>query len=188
MTNNFQSRICPDIFFSSQKISVNEIEKVDMEITNSNRMPLMCWDIFMLGYQNAISESRKRMEMNAVLSFGKKFQWKNDLETAFSENRYKALILTDKNQRILWVNDGFTAMTGYSKKEAINNSPKFLHGEKTTQESRRSFRENLLREKPFTEIITNYRKDKTVYQCEVKIIPLNDENTTHYLAFEREVV
>lgn len=75
----------------------------------------------------------------------------------------------------------------HMKKEALNRSPKFLDGEKTTQESRRSFRENLLRGKPFTEIITNYRKDKTVYQCEVKIIPF-DENTSHYLAFEREVV
>jgi hypothetical protein len=41
---------------------------------------------------------------------------------------------------------------------------------------------------PFTEVITNYRKDKTPYKCEVKIIPLYKEKVTHFLAIERKVV
>jgi len=77
-------------------------------------------------------------------------------------------------------------MTGYSKKFALNKTPNFLQGEATETETKKRIRTKLEHLKPFTEIIVNYRKDKTPYKCEVKIIPLYKDRVTHFLAIEKK--
>lgn len=178
---------CLDIYLSSLNNKEYDEIKSKIEISKSKIMPLMSWDIFMDGYNRRLIEAKKRIEMEQVLSFAKKFNWKNDLKLAFSENDYEALIITDKNQNIIWVNDGFTSMTGYSKKFAINKTPKFLQGEETSEQTKQSIKKKLHKDKPFKDIIVNYKKDKTIYSCEVKIIPLCNGDTTHFIAFEKKV-
>ena len=34
---------------------------------------------------------------------------------------------------------------------------------------------------------TNYKKDKTAYKCEVQIIPMYSDETTHFIALEKQV-
>ncbi|WNH12787.1 PAS domain-containing protein [Thalassobellus suaedae] len=188
MKNNLADMMCLDIYLSS--LTNEEYEKIKHKIgtPKSKPMPLLSWDIYMEGFQKRIIEAKKEMELKQVLSLSKKFNWKNDLNMVFSENNYEALIITDKHQNIIWVNDGFTSMTGYSRKFAINKTPKFLQGEKTSFETKSRIRAKIANNKPFKEIIVNYKKDRTIYNCEVKIIPLHNESTTHFIAFEKEVV
>lgn len=188
MKNNLADMMCLDIYLSSLDDQEHNIIKDKMESSKSKPMPLMSWDIFMDEYQKRMMKTKKEMELKQVLSFAKKFNWKNDINSVFSENEYEALIITDKNQNIIWVNDGFTTMTGYSKKFALNKTPKFLQGTKTSLETKNRIKEKISKNKPFKEIIINYRKDKTPYSCEVKIIPLYDKNTTHFIAFEKQVI
>ena len=47
--------------------------------------------------------------------------------------------------------------------------------------------QNIKLNKPFTDIVINYKKDKTPYRCEIKVFPLFTENTTHYIALEKAV-
>jgi len=188
MKSNLANMMGLDIYLSS--LSNKEYEKIKHKIGTQKPklMPLISWDFFMDGYHKRIAEAKKRTEIEQVLSFAKQFNWQNDLCLAFSENDYEALIITDTNQNIIWVNDGFTSMTGYSKKFAINKTPKFLQGEKTSQKTKNSIKEKIAKNKPFKEVIVNYRKNKTTYNCEVKIIPLYNENTTHFIAFEKQVI
>lgn len=180
--------MCLDIYLSS--LSDEEYDSIKHKIgtSKSKPMPLLSWDVFMEGFQNRNHEAKKGVELNEVLSLAKKYHWKNDLHVAFSENDYEALVITDKHLNIIWVNDGFSSMTGYSKQFAINKTPKFLQGEKTSVETKKRIREKITNNKPFKEVIVNYKKDRTVYNCEVKIIPLYNKNTTHFIAFEREVI
>ena len=115
-------------------------------------------------------------------------EWRNEIDDIFENQDFEALIITDINQKILWVNNGFTEMTGYSKKFAINKTPNFLQGENTQRTTKKRIRTKLGLLEPFTEVITNYRKDNTPYKCEVKIIPLYKEKVTHFLAIEKKVV
>jgi hypothetical protein len=64
----------------------------------------------------------------------------------------------------------------------------FLQGINTSAKTKKIIRNKLNDLKPFTGIITNYRKDNTPYECEVKIIPMYSENVTHFLAIEKQVV
>ncbi len=180
--------MCLDIYLSN--LTSEEYKKIKhrIETPKPNPMPLLSSDVFVNGYQKRMMETKKNMELQQVLSLAKKFNWKNDLNLAFSENDYEALIITDKHQNIIWVNEGFTAMTGYSKKFAINKTPKFLQGEITSVTTKNIIKEKITKDLPFKGTIVNYRKDKTTYDCEVTIIPLFNKNTTHFIAFEKQVI
>lgn len=187
MKNKLPDMMCLDISLSS--MSKKEYEEVKPRIADSKTkpMPLLSWDIFMYGFKERMAETIRKVELKGVLSLAEKFKWKNDLNTTFSENDYEALIITDINQNIIWVNDGFSAMTGYSETYALNKTPKFLQGEKTSMQTKKTIKENISQDKPFEGVIINYKKDKTTYKCEVKIIPLYSDKTTHYIAFEKKV-
>ena len=176
-----------DFYLSGQSDDEYRRTKRQLEVLEVSAMPLLSWDIFMQEFHQRAANNLKQGEMEMVLSFAKKYKWSNDLVAAFSENDYEALIITDKSQKILWVNDGFTAMTGYAKKDAINKSPRFLQGEKTSVETKKRIRAKLAKDLPFQEVIINHRKDNSTYKCQVKIIPLVGEETTHYIAFEKKV-
>jgi PAS domain S-box-containing protein len=176
-----------DLYLSS--LTNTEYEKIKSNIGSqeSKSMTLMSWDFFMQDYHKRMAEATKRTELEQVLSFAQKFNWQNDLNSAFSENDYDALIITDKNQKIIWVNNGFTSMTGYSKKTALDQTPGFLQGHKTSKETKDRIRKKIQLNKPFTDIIINHRQDQSVYECELKIFPLYNEKTSHYIAFEKQI-
>ena len=115
----------------------------------------------------------------------KKYNWTNDFDTIFNNNTFEALVVTDVSRKILWVNSGFTKMTGYSKTFAINKTPSFLQGRKTSDATRNRIRQKLQKNNPFKEIIVNHKKDKSTYKCEVSIFPLKSDKTTHFLALEK---
>lgn len=150
-------------------------------------MPLLSWDIYMDFYFRNLKQSEQRSEIEKITHLAKKFNWKNDIDAIINEHDYEAIVITDLNQKIIWVNNGFTDMTGYSKNYALNKRPTFLQGKETSPETKEKIRENIKIGKPFKQVIINYKKDKTPYKCEVKIIPMYGENTTHYLALERQV-
>jgi hypothetical protein len=78
-------------------------------------------------------------------------------------------------------------MTGYTKKEAINRTPRFLQGENTSLKAKKNIKQQLKSNTPFKEVIINHKKDNSSYKCEVKIYPLYNKETTHYIAFEKQV-
>jgi len=179
---------CLDIYESNSKMSRLKKFQDAKDTGKFKAMPLMSWDIFMTDYHGRIAEALKHVELTQVLSLAQKFNWKNNLEKAFEDNDYEALIITDKDQNIIWVNNGFTEMTGYPKTFALHKTPRFLQGEKTSKHTKSRIRQNIINDKPFREVIINHKKDGTPYKCEVHIMPLYNEETTHFIAFERQVV
>ena len=188
MKYNISNMMSLDIYLDSAQDT--DYKNITSEASTSDQsiMPLMSWDIFSEDFSTTIENSKILNDIEQVKSFAKKSKWKNKIDGIFQNQDFEALVITDINQKILWVNNGFTEMTGYSKKFAINKTPNFLQGENTQRTTKKSIRTKLELLEPFTEVITNYRKDKTPYKCEVKIIPLYKEKVTHFLAIERKVV
>lgn len=149
--------------------------------------PLLSWDLSGLGYFHKIEELQKEKDLMDLKRFASKYRWKNQLDEIIRDHTYEALVLTDLTRNILWVNDGFTEMTGYTKNNAIQNTPSFLQSEETTLESKNSIREKLKGNKPFKAVIFNRKKDNTLYKCELHIFPLKNTKTTHFLALENQV-
>ena len=97
-----------------------------------------------------------------------------------------AVILTNSERRILWVNDDFTKITGYKFEEVIGRKPNILQGENTEKEAIEEIRAGLKRKVSFKAEITNYRKDGEEYLCKLLIHPIFGLNgkLTNFLAFE----
>lgn len=161
---------------------------IENYIEKRNVMPLLCWDIFTQYTLTKNSKTtKKHQELAQLLYFASKYNWQNNVKQILSSNTYEALVLTNVSKEILWVNEGFTEMTGYSKEFAKHKRPDFLQGKSTSSEQRLIIREKLQKDIPFKEVIINHRKDGTPYNCEIYVIPLKNNNITHYLALERAV-
>lgn len=186
MKKNLMNMQCLDIYLSS--LSQEEYEEIEDEITVSDikLMPLRSWDIYNEHFANQILSLKQQKAITSFKELAKEFQWKNNWNEVFEDKNFDALVLTNHIVEIQWVSEGFTEMTGYSSRFAINRTPHFLQGEGTDRAVLNRIRQKLSRNEPFTEVLVNYKKDKTPYKCEISVIPLINERTTHYLALERQ--
>lgn len=87
---------------------------------------------------------------------------------------HNAVIITNNNQEIEWVNDGFEKLTSYTFEEVIGQNPKMLQGKDTDKETAKRIGEKLINKEPLTETILNYHKNGTPYWIELTITPVLD--------------
>ena len=97
------------------------------------------------------------------------------------------VILTDATKKILWVNDDFTKITGYSLPEVFGQNPgRILQGPESEKDAIQRIRQGLKSNMPFRGEITNYNKSGEEYLCRLVIHPVfdSDQRLTNYIAFE----
>ncbi len=188
MNNNLTKMMCLDVYLSS--LNSQEYNKIKhlLKPSTSEKFPLMSWGIFGSHYHETAGVLKRDADINEIKKMALKLHWNNDLNSIFENETFEALVITDMSKKIIWVNDGFEDMTGYSKKFALNQTPSFLQGAATSEKIKMGIRDKFSLDKPFKEIITNYKKDKTAYKCELKVFPLYGTETTHYLALEKQAV
>ncbi|MDN3670323.1 PAS domain-containing protein [Echinicola jeungdonensis] len=107
----------------------------------------------------------------------------------FLNQRFDALVLTDRQETILWASPGFEKMTDYHVFEAIGKNPSFLQGKDSSYKAKTQIRKKINEGKPFSSQLINYKKNGEPYLCEITIIPLEDPKgkITHFLALENEI-
>jgi PAS domain S-box-containing protein len=101
-----------------------------------------------------------------------------------------AVILTDPHGLIVWTNQGFTRITGYSAQEVLGKRPgAVLQGRQTDPETVRRIAAHLARLEPFREQILNYRKGGAPYWIDLEIRPVYDDagNLTNFMALQRDI-
>ncbi len=88
------------------------------------------------------------------------------------ERTTNGVIVADEQRRIVWVNEGFTRLTGYPLSEAIGRKPRELVGfEGTSQESAQDIRAALDERRSFRGEIHNRAKDGRQYWVDLEIRP-----------------
>jgi len=89
---------------------------------------------------------------------------------------------------ILYVNPGFTSLTGYTAEEAVGRSPRFLQGPKTDRRVLQRVKNLLKQGRHVREEITNYRKDKKQYVIEWKIAPVKKGGrVVYWVSVQRDI-
>jgi len=106
--------------------------------------------------------------------------------TGVANNDLVSVIITDSNKLIMWANEQFTKMTGYSLAEVRGKKPSLLQGRNTERTTVNRIRTSLEKKKPFHDRITNYRKNGEEYTCALTIHPIfnSDGDVCNFIAFE----
>ncbi|MCS7028375.1 MAG: PAS domain S-box protein [Bacteroidia bacterium] len=112
------------------------------------------------------------------------------LLSIIAEKTDNAIIITDANGLIIWVNQGFTRISGYTLEEVKGKKPgHILQGKDTDPKTVERIRNKLKEKVSFREEILNYHKNGTPYWIQIHITPVFNEKQelTHFIAFELDI-
>ena len=97
--------------------------------------------------------------------------------------------IADRNGKILWVNDAFTTLTGYSRWEVVERDSRLLKSGKHDAEFYRRMWETILAGNVWRGELVNRRKDGSTYHEEMTITPVRDAagGIAHFIAIKQDV-
>ncbi len=101
-----------------------------------------------------------------------------------------AIIIAGPDGRITWINKAYEELTGYSIVEVVGKKPsELIHGPDTDSETILRIRDAIANNRPISEVILNYTKNKQQYWIDLTINPVFDESgkCTNYIAVERNI-
>jgi PAS domain S-box-containing protein len=96
---------------------------------------------------------------------------------------------TKADNPLVYVNNGFERMTGYTRKEALGRNPRFLQGEDTDSGQVAQLRAAVDAEEPTSLELRNERRDGTPYWNRISITPVRDEDDVlqNYIGIQQDV-
>jgi PAS domain S-box-containing protein len=109
-------------------------------------------------------------------------------------NTNDAVIITEAEPidapgpRVIYVNEAFTRITGYSPDEVLGQTPRILQGPNTSQAELHRVRTALSKWESVTVEVINYRKDGTEFWNEFSLVPVANTKGwyTHWIAVQRD--
>lgn len=110
------------------------------------------------------------------------------LKSAVNETT-SGIVITDPQRQVVWINNAFTSMSGYTLDEVKGKSlSSFLQGKDTNQDTVNNIASALDNEQPIDVDILNYTKDHRIYWVNLKISPIRkNEIITHFVGIQHDV-
>ncbi len=111
------------------------------------------------------------------------------LQSAALQAAANGIVITNRDGNILWVNPGFTTLTGYSREAAIGQSTRIMKSNHHPASFYADLWKTVLGGKVWHGELTNRRKDGTLYEEEMTITPVRDEtgDVTHFIAIKQDI-
>jgi len=100
-----------------------------------------------------------------------------------------AIVITNNEGVIQWVNPAFTTLTGYRADEAVGRNPRTLKSGKHDQAFYKNLWDTVLAGRVWHGEVINRRKDGTLYTEEMTITPLKDNlgKITNFVAVKQDI-
>jgi PAS domain S-box-containing protein len=115
-----------------------------------------------------------------------------ELKTRAMEEAPLGITLTDagdEDNPILYTNEHFQQITGFTKQEVLGRDSRFLQGENTDPDKVERIREAIEAGEPITVELQNYRADGSKFWNRVSIAPVHspDGEATSFIGFQQDV-
>lgn len=147
----------------------------------------MCWDIFMDGYYRRM---QRLEDLHRLKQFAQENTWRITWDwEELMVRKGKVALVTDPSSTICFATENLFAMNGYSSIDVIGKRPSIFQGEQTSATTRRQIQTAVRQVKPFHITLVNYRKDGSMYNCEIDSYPVfnKEKKHSHFIAFEQTV-
>ncbi len=147
--------------------------------------PLLSWDIFLMSMYQSKTESNDIITIKSIAKNGKWYKPAVSVEEKFRFDN-KVVVITDANLKIQFATENMFYLNGYKLDEVVGKSPKMFQGGGSEIESRRIIKMAVESKLPFDTVMTNYRKNGTVYKCHIKGYPIFNKKgeLVNYVALE----
>lgn len=105
------------------------------------------------------------------------------------EQSANAVLITDRDGTIEYINPWFTKITGYTSEEIVGKTPGILKSSQTHPETHRRLWDTLLSGKEWRGELHNTKKNGELYWCLEAISPLKNEagEITHFVAITEDI-
>ncbi|TVR99706.1 MAG: PAS domain-containing protein [Rhodospirillales bacterium] len=113
-----------------------------------------------------------------------------DVLDAIADNSLSSVMVTQAapDTPIIYVNEAFTTLTGYTPEDVIGKSPRMLQGPKTDQAVLDRLRKDLEAGRIFEGETVNYRKDCSEFVMHWRVFPVRDQQgaPVYFVALQEE--
>ncbi len=111
------------------------------------------------------------------------------LQSGALEHAANAIMITNRQGLIEWVNPAFTTLTRYAPEEVIGRNPRLLSSGRHGPAFYGELRKTITAGRVWHGEIVNRRKDGSLYHEEMTIAPIRDErsNIDHFVAIKQDV-
>ncbi|MGC8529754.1 MAG: EAL domain-containing protein [Leptospirillia bacterium] len=116
-------------------------------------------------------------------------KWRDRVLSSALASVGEGVSIADPDGKVLFVNEAFTTITGYSQEDVQGQNLKLLQGEKTNPKTVGEIRSALEGERSFRGQILNYRKDGTPFWNLLTISPVHDDSgrLVEFVGVQRDV-
>ena len=140
-------------------------------------------------YRNSEGTAQRVVGTHSDISKRKQDEERMRFLSAVTENMHDALLVTDLEGRIRYLNKSAERLFGYSRDEITGKKPDMFNADPGAEEMQREISEALARGEAYQGEALNRRKDGSQFICDFKLAPLKDEkgNITSYIGIQRDI-
>jgi PAS domain S-box-containing protein len=112
-----------------------------------------------------------------------------ELQAAALKASPNAIVITDREAKIVWVNCAFEQLSGYSSQEVVGQSTRLLQSGQHSPSFYKNLWDTILSGSRWQGGLVNRRKDGTLYSEEMSITPVRDRagDISHFVAIKRDI-
>jgi sigma-B regulation protein RsbU (phosphoserine phosphatase) len=157
-----------------------------LELLSSQEYPCVCVRI-----ADQVCQSSAQLRGNHVKNELDRYDWL-DLQDRALAVAFEGITIADARlpgRPLIYVNEGFERLTGFSAAEALGRNCNFLQGDLADQSTVHVMRKAMQEGRECTVEIRNHRKDGTRFWNRLSITPVRDDSrtVTHFIGIQSDV-